>query len=190
MKVRDSGMPEQSYWESLFNIPLILEKMKINKSIDILVEFGCGYGTFTLPSAKTINGKVIAFDIEDSMLENINARIISNSLNNIFPTKRDFITEGTGLEDQSVDYVMLFNILHHTDPLEILNEAFRILKTGGKAGLVHWNYDPTTPRGPNMDIRPKPIDLLNWALSAGFQFTHSELLDLPPYHYGYIGYKR
>jgi len=40
-----------------------------------------------------------------------------------------------------------------------LNGAYRILKIGGKAGLIHWNYDSTTPRGPSMDIRPKPIEM-------------------------------
>ena len=69
LKVRDSGMPEQEYWESLFDVPLILEQMAIRRNIELLVEFGCGYGTFTLPSAQIIDGKVVAFDIEEQMLE-------------------------------------------------------------------------------------------------------------------------
>jgi len=70
VKVRDSGMPEQECWESLFNVSLILDKMEINQDINSLVEFGCGYGTFTLLSAKRINGNIIAMDIEDQMLKN------------------------------------------------------------------------------------------------------------------------
>lgn len=189
MKVRDSGMPEQSYWESLFNVPFILEHMSIQTEIDNLVEFGCGYGTFTIPIAKLIRGKIIALDIDDQMIEAVTDRMISDNLHNIVITKRDFISEGTGIADNTVDYVMLFNILHHDKPLEILNEAYRILKVGGKAGIMHWNYDPKTPRGPGMDIRPKPDDMQKWAVTAGFKLEVTPLIDLPPYHYGFIACK-
>lgn len=190
MKVRDSGMPEQTYWESLLDVDLILDRLEINKKITSLVEFGCGYGTFTVPSAKRINGSIIALDIESQMLAIGKQRTTANQYNNVIFTERDFIADGTGLADQSVDYVMLFNILHHTKPLELLNESYRILKTGGKVGMIHWNYNPDTPRGPNMDIRPKPEDMRTWAIEGGFYIEAKEQIDLPPYHYGYLGYKR
>jgi len=186
VKVRDSGMPERGCWESLFNVSLILDKMEINQDINSLVEFGCGYGTFTLLSAERISGNIVAMDIEDQMLKIAASRTISKS--NITFVKRDFIANGTGIPDNSVDYVMLFNILHHIKPLELLNEAYRILKIGGKAGLIHWNYDSTTPRGPSMDIRPKPIEMKEWALEVGFkQYNY---IDLPPYHYGFVVHKQ
>jgi len=186
VKVRDSGMPEQECWESLFNVGLILDKMEINQDINSLVEFGCGYGTFTLLSAERISGNIIAMDIEDQMLKIAASRTISKS--NIIFVKRDFIANGTGIPDNSVDYVMLFNILHHIKPLELLNEAYRILKIGGKAGLIHWNYDPTTPRGPSIDIRPKPNKMKKWALEA--EFKQYNYIDLPPYHYGFVVHKQ
>ncbi len=184
MKVRDSGMPEQEYWESLFNIDLILDKMEINEDIKSLVEFGCGYGTFTLPSADRISGNIIAIDIEDEMLKTAASRAVSK--NNITFVKRDFIAHGTGIIDNSADYVMLFNILHHINPIVLLDEAYRILKAGGKAGLIHWNYDPTTPRGPSMDIRPKPVEMKKWAIQAGFKVIGDNFIDLKPYHYGFV----
>jgi len=186
VKVRDSGMLEQKCWESLFNVSLILNKMEINQDINSLVEFGCGYGTFTLLSAERISGNIIAMDIEDQMLKIAASRTISKS--NITFVKRDFIANGTGIPDNSVDYVMLFNILHHIKPLELLDEAYRILKIGGKAGLIHWNYDPTTPRGPSMDIRPKPIEMKEWALEA--EFKQYNYIYLPPYHYGFVVHKQ
>ena len=84
---------------------------------------------------------------------------------------------------------MLFNILHYEKPLELLGEAFRILQPGGRAGLMHWNYDPKTPRGPTMDIRPKPEQMTEWAQSAGFVLDANPLIDLPPYHYGLVAKK-
>jgi len=188
VKVRDSGMPEQEYWESLFNVELILDKMEINEDINSIVEFGCGYGTFTSPSAERINGNIIAIDIEDEMLNIASSRTVSK--NNITFVKRDFVANGTGISDNSVDYVMLFNILHHTKPLELLYEAYRILKIGGRAGLIHWNYDSTTPRGPSMDIRPKPVEMIEWALEAGFKQIGHNYINLPPYHYGFVVHKQ
>lgn len=67
---------------------------------------------------------------------------------------RDFISDVSGLCDSSIDFVLLFNILHLEKPAQLLKEAYRILKKGGKVGIIYWNYDPTTPRGPliNLDL--------------------------------------
>ena len=51
-------------------------------------------------------------------------------------------------------------------------------------GVMHWNYDPTTPRGPSMDIRPRPEQCAEWALEAGFRLRDPGIIDLPPFHYG------
>jgi len=55
-------------------------------------------------------------------------------------------------------------------------------------GVIHWNYDPSTPRGPSMDIRPRPEQCQEWVQSAGFQLI-SPIIQLPPYHYGMVGQK-
>ena len=49
---------------------------------------------------------------------------------------------------------------------------------------MHWNYDPTTPRGPSMDIRPRGDDCRRWAEQIGFRLAES--VDLPPYHWGMV----
>ena len=97
---------------------------------------------------------------------------------------RDFISDGSGLKDLSVDFVMLFNILHVEKPTNLLKEAFRILRPSGKVGIIYWNYGASTPRGPSMDIRPKPEQCRQWAESVGFIFEKQA--DLKPYHYGVV----
>ncbi|HEY0196254.1 MAG TPA: hypothetical protein VGC02_01655 [Methanobacterium sp.] len=79
---------------------------------------------------------------------------------------------------------MLFNILHAEDPEVLLKEAYNILKLNGKVGVIHWNFDPETPRGPPMEIRPKPDQCTKWAVEAGFKFENRH--DLKPYHYGLV----
>jgi ubiquinone/menaquinone biosynthesis C-methylase UbiE len=188
MKIRESGMPEESYWESLFNTQLILSKLQFNKTINNAVEFGSGYGTFTIPAAKIIKGDFYAFDIDPIMIERLNQRIIESKLSNIKVIKHDFVKDGTGLQDNCVDYVMLFNILHAENPHILLNETFRILKPGGKAGIIHWIHSSITPRGPSLDIRPTSLQCVDWLLNANFKIINKEI-SLPPYHYGIIANK-
>lgn len=184
MKIRESGMPERDMWEKFFSSAKILATLGINSQIGDVAEFGCGYGTFTIPAAKVIKGKIYALDLEPDMIRITNEEAKKQGLNNVQTVLRDFMIEGSGLPDGSVDYVMLFNILHLEKPMILINEAKRILKEKGKLGIIHWNYDPKTPRGPSMDIRPKPEDCIKWAESAGF--SGAIRYDLKPYHYGIV----
>lgn len=182
MKARDSGMPDQEMWEKFFNPEKILKTLGLNNETGDVAEFGCGYGTFTIPAAKIIKGKVFALDIEPEMIFITKNEATKYDLTNIEAILRDFIVEGSGLKDESVDYAMLFNILHLENPISLLLEAHRILKKKGKVAIIHWNNDPSTPRGPAMAIRPKPEQVLNWAQEAGF--INPIQFDLKPYHYG------
>ena len=184
MKGRESGMPKKEMWERFFHPAKVLKALGLDEKINDVAEFGCGYGTFTMPAARTVKGTIYAIDIEADMVHGTEKEAGRAGLRNIKTILRDFMAEGTGLKDASVDYVMLFNILHLEKPVSLLLEAYRILKKGGKAGIIHWNYDPSTPRGPAMDIRPRPEQCIEWAKQAGF--TEPTQFDLKPYHYGIL----
>jgi ubiquinone/menaquinone biosynthesis C-methylase UbiE len=184
MKVRESGMPEQSQWEGYFDPPTILAKLGVSANDSELVDFGSGYGTFTLAAAKLIAGTVFALDIEPAILRAAEARAKNVGLANIEFISRDFIADGSGLADGLADYAMLFNILHTAHPVALLREARRNVKPSGKVGVIHWNYDAETPRGPPMAMRPRPSDCKRWAQVAGF--ICGPEIDLPPYHYGFV----
>ena len=151
-----------------------------------MVDFGCGYGTFTIPAAKITSGTVHAVDIDPEMVAITEQKAEAAGLGNVRTYVRDFVADGTGLPDANVQYVMLFNILHAERPDTLLREAYRVLAPGGKLGIVHWNYDPTTPRGPAMNVRPRPEQCREWAESAGFSLLAPGIIDLPPYHYGMV----
>lgn len=188
MKVRDSGMPAEEMWESFFDPPAILKKLGINSRIQNVVEFGSGYGTFSLAAANIISGNLYAIDLEINMIELLRNKIVVNNISNINVIQRDFVTEGTGIENYSIDYVMMFNILHAEEPEELLREAYRILRTGGKIGIIHWIYSSDTPRGPSLDMRPKPEQCIEWLMDSGYR-VNKKVIDLPPYHYGLIAKK-
>lgn len=175
MKVRDSGMPEEAYWETLFDVPLILMRLGIGRFHDV-AEFGCGYGTFTVPIARAVSGTVYTFDLDPAML----ARTAERSAGlRVVCEKRDVMEAGFGLK---ADAVLLFNILHCENPVTLLRHAAEALKAGGEVLVIHWRYGET-PRGPSLRIRPKPEQIVEWASEAGLQMA-GEIIDLPPWHYG------
>ena len=189
MKLKESGMPEEVMWKKFFKPSKIIKTLGLDRKINDVVDFGCGYGTFSIPAAKIVRGKVYAIDIEPEMIEEIRRKARENRLDNVKVMLRDFMSEGSGLEDRSVDYVMLFNILYTTEePERLFKEAYRILRKGGKVAIIHWNYDSTTPRGPPMEIRPKPEQCIDWATNLGF--NNPKRYDLKPYHYGIVMEKR
>lgn len=105
-------------------------------------------------------------------------------MHNVAAKLRDFVSLGTGLPNSSVDAVLMFNILHHDQPVRLMTEAFRTLRPGGKLAVIHWNHDPKTPRGPSLEIRPKPEQCVEWGKQAGFRFDPIRQFDFPPFHYG------
>jgi ubiquinone/menaquinone biosynthesis C-methylase UbiE len=186
MKTRESGMPEEEMWCQFFNAEAILRLLKLTPSCRDVVEFGCGYGTFTIPAARVVRGTVHALDIEPEMASITQAKAEAEGLRNVQFYVRDFVVAGTGLPPASVDYAMLFNILHAEQPELLLRESHRVLASGGLLGIIHWNYDPTTPRGPSMEIRPRPEQCRDWAINEGFRMIDPGVIELPPYHYGIV----
>ncbi len=186
MKVRDSGMPDDEMWSGFFDPVDILGVFGLDRGVQDLVEFGCGYGTFTLAAAGIATGCVYALDIEPEMVRVVQQKCRDAGIDNVQTTMHDFVVDGTGLADNSMDAALLFNILHHEEPVALMKEALRVLKPNGRLAVMHWNYDPTTPRGPAMEIRPRPEKCIEWGRTAGFRFSEQNLYDLPPYHYGLL----
>ncbi len=183
MKIDDSGMPEESYWNSLFGIESIVDWLKISKKIVSVVEIGCGYGTFTVPIAKQLTGEIYAFDIEPAMMGVAQKNVREAGLSNVTFSLRDVFEQGTGLQSNGVDMVLLFNILHFREKRVFLAEAARILKNGGIIAIIHWRKDIPTPRGPALDTRPDQDEILSAAEGLDLHFYGNSKI-LEPYHWG------
>jgi SAM-dependent methyltransferase len=174
MKIRDSGMPDEAYWETLFDVPLVLSRLGVDRFHDV-AELGCGYGTFSIPVAQTISGTLYTFDVDPAMLARTAERGAGLP---IVCRERDVMESGFGV---AVDAVLLFNILHGEQPIELLSHAARAAPT---VLVIHWRYGGT-PRGPDLDIRPRPEQIIDWAAEAGLHVV-GNIIDLPPWHYGLI----
>ncbi len=187
MRGRESGMPVSWQWEEFFDPRRVVDLLGCADSPGDVVEFGCGYGTFTLPVALKLMGTVHALDVDPEMIGSVTRSVAQEGIGNILPTLRDFMEDGSGLADGSMVHAMVFNLLHIEDPLGLLREAHRVLAPGGKLSIIHWRTDLETPRGPSMDIRPTPGQCFSWAACAGFQNRQTvQLGSSAPWHYGLL----
>ena len=184
MKIRESSMPEEAYWETLFDVPLILDRLTFFPQMRDVVELGCGYGTFTIPVARRIAGVLTTTDIDPVMVERTRQRTEEAGLSNVICRQRDVMIDGFGVPPASQDVCLLFNILHGEGPVRLLAEAARILRAGGHVLVIHWRYDRATPRGPDLAIRPRSEQIIAWAGRTGALSLDGPVLDLPPWHYG------
>lgn len=181
-------MPDEEYWRGFFDAGCVVEQLGCASAAgEMVVEFGSGYGTFTLEVARRSAGTVVAFDIEPELVTLVSDKADAEGVANIRVGQRDFVTTGSGLPDSSAAHAMLFNILHIENPVDLLREARRVVKPGGVVSVIHWNYDPATPRGPSMEIRPRPGDCRAWGEAAGLVFVRDvDLSACCQHHYGMI----
>ncbi|MBI2515589.1 MAG: class I SAM-dependent methyltransferase [Opitutae bacterium] len=183
MKLRESGMPAQDYWETLLDVPRILDTFGFAAHTGDVAELGCGYGTFTLPLARRIGGIVHALDIDAAMVAHTAQRAAAAGLHNVQAAVRDVLADGFGRPAGSCDAALLFNILHAEEPVALLRAARAVVRPGGLIAVIHWRSDIATPRGPALEIRPRPERIIAWAVEAGLAVDGASF-HLPPWHFG------
>jgi len=181
-------MPEEVVWTSFFDVECALDRLlgpgQIHGNI---IEFGCGYGTFTLAAAHRTKGVVTALDIEPEMVATVQDRARSTGATNVSARVRDFVEAGTGLDDGTQAHAMIYNLLHLENPVALLQEAHRVLRASGTLSVIHWRSDIPTPRGPPHAIRPRPEQCHGWISQAGFRaIERVDLRTCCPYHFGLV----
>lgn len=101
------------------------------KGGQIILDYGCGIGSYTIPAAKLVGekGKVYALDKQPSAIKTVQEKAKKEKLENI---ETILSNENINLPDESVDIVLLYGVLPSLkDPIRILKELYRILKPEG-----------------------------------------------------------
>ena len=173
-------------WDSYIDAAGILRALGCGHWSGDLIEFGCGYGTFTISAAQRVSGTVHALDIDPLMVAATKWRVARLGLKNVVVEQRDFVATGCGREPRSASSALLFNILEIEDPVGLLKEAHRVLRRGGQVAIIHWNYDVRTPRGPPLNIRPRPEQCRAWGKEAGLRWVRDVGLPRSPWHWGML----
>lgn len=121
----------------------ILDQIDIRNNMHI-ADFGCGNGYFTIPMAKIADqGLVYAFDVMKDSLSAVDSKAKLENILNIKTIHCNLeIYNGSKLDDQSVDLVLLRNILFQSQKKsDIIKEAKRVLRDGNRLVLVEWIKD-------------------------------------------------
>jgi len=98
------------------------------KDGEIILDYGCGSGSYTIAAAQNIgsNGKIIAADIHPLALKKIRKKAEKIGYINIETIQTDC---ATGLDDKSIDKIICFDVLHNIpNKNKILKEFHRVLK--------------------------------------------------------------
>lgn len=143
---------------------------------DTVVDVGCGPGYFTLPLAKfLINGKVIALDVSDEMIEACQSRLDEARMGNVEILKCDEYE--FPVAPASVDGVFISVVLHHpSDRVRFLTAARQMLKPGGWCFIVEWQKRETES-GPPQEVRITTDEIRQIAEDSGFRFQKSQELN-------------
>ncbi|MBU3922815.1 class I SAM-dependent methyltransferase [Patescibacteria group bacterium] len=121
----------------------VIKQLNIKKDM-IVTDFGCGSGYFSIPLAKIVDeGKVYSLDILSEALESVQSRARFEGIFNIETRRCDLeVLNNSKLEDNSMDFVFLANILFQSNAKsDIIKEAKRVLKMNGKLVVIDWKED-------------------------------------------------
>ncbi len=119
-KIRDFFLPRLD----------VLKEVGIKPGFHVL-DYGCGPGGYIIPLAKLVGGpgKVYALDIHPLAIQKVQAIASKKQLANVETILSDC---QTGLPDNSLDVVLLYDAFHHlSDPEVVLKELHRVLKPDG-----------------------------------------------------------
>lgn len=169
-----------------------LNPEKIISGLEILpgmkvAHFGCGTGFFTFPVAKKVGeeGIVYALDILEAKVEVVKSQAKVMGLNNIEAYRVNLEEEkGTKLEKESVDWVLIVNMLYQSQKkAEVFIEAERILKVGGQMLIIDWE-ETDRSLGPEMGNRVSKDELSD--IIQKNKLAISKKIKVSSFHFGWI----
>ncbi len=120
IKVRDLRRPRMK----------ILQEVGIKQGFHVL-DYGCGPGSYILPLSELVggSGRIYALDANPLAVRAVEGLAAKQGLVNV----QTILSEReTGLQPESIDIVLLYDILHDLKEHEgVLAELYRVLKPGG-----------------------------------------------------------
>ena len=150
-----------------------------------VADFGSGAGYFTIILGQMVGegGKVYALDIQETALDNVRVKARAVGLKNVETIRTNLEVLGSsGLPDNSQDMVLLANILFQSDQkADIIGEAKRVLKNGGRLVLIDWKFG-TGGFGPPDQLRTDDVAMRSLVTGEGLIFEKS--IDAGQFHYG------
>lgn len=178
--------PDQSihkdvlHWETT-ECKQIMQHVGIKEN-DIVIDFGCGYGHYTLACGLVLNntGKVYAIDCDKKALNYIEEKKQTYHIQNIEPIKNDG-SPIIDIPDNSADFILLYDVIHiqdkqskHSMASSLYKEANRVLKTGGILSTLNFESDFRKLSGCTKNKEKITLEGIHQdMIRSGFIFSHS-----------------
>jgi len=167
-------MPSSSGGSEFITAAAVIDAADITAG-EIIADLGCGAGGyFVWPTAKRVgkDGTVYAVDIRRPVVEGIAHTARVNGLSQIKTMQANIeLTHGVPLPNGSCHACLLVNVLFQNNKRpEILQEAIRLLKPGGRLVVVDW-LNKLTPFGPPLAQRINQAGVEAFCTRAGLQLT-------------------
>ena len=173
--------------ELLQPLNILKEHLNIQPG-QVIADLGCGgSGFFSLEAARMVGdqGQVYAVDIVKEALSSVDGKARLQGLYNVKTVWTDLELYGaTEIPERSVDHAMLINVLFQSKKhMDIIKEASRLIKTGGKLLIIDWN-DVPVPFGPAVQDRVK-VDFLRENVPP-LGYTEEKFIEPGQYHFGLV----
>jgi ubiquinone/menaquinone biosynthesis C-methylase UbiE len=156
-----------------------------------VADLGAGTGAYTLLLAEKVGdtGKVYAVEVQKDFLSKIKNTAQSHGHVNVDAIWGDIEERGgTKLENESVDIVVVANVMFQVDDkMGLVREAKRILKKDGRLLFVDWR-DSFGGLGPQPDMIIRIDDARKIFEEAGFEYAQT--IETGSRHYGFIVTKK
>src|SRR3989338_4718698 len=121
----------------------------------VVADFGAGNGHFAVAAARLAGrkGQVRAYDIMEEALSQTATLARMSGVPNVSTHQCNLEKVGAcDLEETSADLVIMSSILHQVAGKDnLIREAYRVLKTGGRILVVEWKKE--SPLGPAVSER-------------------------------------
>jgi ubiquinone/menaquinone biosynthesis C-methylase UbiE len=144
-----AGWLERSEREQEERTDLLLKALEL-KATDVVADIGAGTGYFTFRISPLVpQGKVLAVDIQQEMIDYLNKNKAKNNAGNVEPVLGTITNPN--LPAGSVDLVLFVDAYHEfSHPREMMQAIVTSLKPGGRVALVEYRAED-----PNVPIRPR-----------------------------------
>ena len=175
-------MPENGHRSHGFSSAFFLDSDEIIRELNLkgnetVMDAGCGDGHIAIKILEDYNhkGTVYAVDVYDASIEDMEEYKSKNNVENLINIEAD-IPEGIpGVDDDSVDVILMVNVFHGFKASRKLDEATlelsRIVKQDGKIAIMDYKAWEV-PNGPPTKIRSSPEDLEQLFKKHGLKMTY------------------
>jgi len=177
--------------QNILNAHEVLQSAGI-KLGDVFLDAGCGDGYISIEASKMVGkqGRVYAVDVYLESIEIVKTKISDNELSNMEAVLAD-ITESIPITDDSVDHIMMANVLHgfvaDNELKPVMDNIDRIIKSGGIFSVVEFRKIENSP-GPPFNVKLSPEQVTEILSQYGFDTIDTQ--EIGKYHYIVNGVKK